>query len=69
MQIRTTLTFHHTPVRIAKINNTRDSSCWQDMGEGSPLPILVEIKTYTVTLKINILLPKKVGNQSTSRSR
>jgi hypothetical protein len=28
MQIKTTLRFHLTPVKMAKIKHTRDSSCW-----------------------------------------
>jgi hypothetical protein len=28
MQIKTTLRFHFTPVRMAKINNSGDSRCW-----------------------------------------
>jgi hypothetical protein len=29
MQIRTTLRFHLIPIRIAKIKNSSDSTCWQ----------------------------------------
>jgi len=28
MQIKTTLRFHLTPVRIAKIKNSGDNKCW-----------------------------------------
>jgi hypothetical protein len=28
MEIKTTLRFHLTPVRMAKINNSGDSRCW-----------------------------------------
>jgi hypothetical protein len=28
MQIKTTLRFHFTPVRMAKIKNSGDSRCW-----------------------------------------
>jgi len=31
MQIKTTLRFHLTPVRMAKIKNSGDSRCWQDV--------------------------------------
>ena len=33
MQIKTTLRFHLTPVRMAKIKNSDDSRCWHGCGE------------------------------------
>jgi len=33
MQIKTTLRFHFTSVRMAKIRNSGDSRCWQGCGE------------------------------------
>ena len=33
MQIKTTLRFHLSPVRMAKIKNSVDSRCWQGCGE------------------------------------
>jgi hypothetical protein len=33
MQIKTTLRFHLTPVRMAKIKNSGDSRCWRGYGE------------------------------------
>jgi hypothetical protein len=32
-QIKTTLSFHLTPVRMAKIKNSGDSRCWRGCGE------------------------------------
>jgi hypothetical protein len=37
MHIKTTLRFHLTPVRIAKIKNSFDSRCWQECGERGTL--------------------------------
>ena len=37
MQIKTTLRFHHTPVRITKIKNSRDNRCWRGCGESGTL--------------------------------
>jgi hypothetical protein len=33
MQTKTTLRFHLTPLRMAKIKNSGDSRCWQGCGE------------------------------------
>ena len=37
MQIKTTLRFHLTPVRMAKIKNSGDSICWRGCGERGTL--------------------------------
>ena len=37
MQIKTTLRFHPTPVRMDRIKNSSDSRCWQGFGERGTL--------------------------------
>ena len=37
MQIKTTLRFHLTPVRMAKIKNSGDSRSWRGIGERATL--------------------------------
>jgi len=37
MQIKTMLRFHFTPVRMAKIKNYHDSTCWRGSGERGTL--------------------------------
>jgi hypothetical protein len=37
MQIKTTLSFYITPVRMTKIKNSGDSRCWQGCGERGTL--------------------------------
>ena len=33
MQIKTGVRYYLTPVRLAKVKNTRDNKCWQGCGE------------------------------------
>ena len=37
MQIKMTLRFHFIPIRMAKIKNSSDSTCWQGCGERGTL--------------------------------
>ena len=37
VQIKTTARYHLTPVRMTKINNTRNNRCWQGCGERETL--------------------------------
>jgi hypothetical protein len=55
MQIKTTLRFHFTPVRIAIIKNTTNSRCWQGWGgKRNPHTLLVGMQASTTTLENNM---------------
>jgi hypothetical protein len=67
MQIKTTLRFHLTPVRKAKIKNSGDGRCWQGCGErGTLFHCLWNYKlvqplrksVWEVLRKLDIVLPE-----------
>jgi hypothetical protein len=41
MQIKTTLRFHLTPIKMAAIKNTNINKCWQECGKKDPHTMLV----------------------------
>jgi hypothetical protein len=59
MQIKTTLRFHLTPVRISIISNTMNNRCWQGCREKGTL--LVRMQTSTTTLEKNWRLLKNIN--------
>jgi hypothetical protein len=55
MKVKTTLRFRLIPIRIAKIKNSRDSTCWQECEErGNTPPLPVGVQICTTTLEINL---------------
>jgi hypothetical protein len=58
-----------TPVRMAKIKTSRDSTCWRRLwSKGNTFSLLVGGQTCITTLGINLAFSQKIGNSSTSRS-
>jgi hypothetical protein len=67
MQIKMTLRFNLTPVRMAKIKTTGDRQhmlerIWRKRNTPS---LLVGLQAGTITLEINLEAPEKTGNRST----
>jgi len=63
MQIKTTLRFHLTPLRLAKIKNTGDSRFWRGCGErGTLLHCWWELQNGTTILEISLEVPQNIGH-------
>jgi hypothetical protein len=54
MQIKTTLRFHLTPVRIDIIKNTNNNRCCKDMGKKEPCTLLVGMQASATNLEKNL---------------
>jgi hypothetical protein len=66
MQIKATLRFHLTPVRMAKIKILDDSRCWQGHGKrGTLLHCCWDCKLVQTTLEISLAVPQKIGHSTT----
>jgi hypothetical protein len=66
MQIKTTLRFHPTPVRMAKIKILGDSRCWGRLWrKRNTPPLLMGLQAGTITLEISLVVPQKMGHSTT----
>jgi hypothetical protein len=64
MQVKTTLRFNFTLVKMTKIKNSSNRS-WQGYGERNTPPLLVGLQAGTNTLQISLAFPQKI-EQSTN---
>ena len=68
MQIKTTLRYQLTPIRMAKIQNMDDSLCWRGCEvKGNTPPLLVGVGICTAAVDISMAVSQKIRSQSTSR--
>ena len=68
IQIKTTMRYHLTPVRLAKINNVGNNRCWQRCGERESIALLVGMKTGAATLENSTEFLQRVKNRTTLQS-
>ena len=62
MQIKTTMRYHFTPVRMAIMNKSTNSKPWQGWGKGIPNRLLVGMQTAVATVENNMGSPQKINN-------
>ena len=69
IQIKTTMRYHLTPVKMANMNNSDDNRCWQGCRERESLlhcnGNAVGMQTGAATLENSIEVPQKTKNRTT----
>jgi hypothetical protein len=56
IQVKTTLKFHLTPVKMAKMKNSGSSR--------NTLPLLMGLQSGTTNLEISLAVPQKIGHST-----
>ena len=65
MQIKTTMRYHLTLVRMAAIKKSTNNNCWRGCGMQTNVErVLVGMQTNTATMENSVEIPLKTGNRT-----
>ena len=64
MQIKTTMRYHFTPVRMAAIQKPTNNECWRVCWRKAPFYTVSGNATSTVTMKNSVEIPLKTRNRT-----
>ena len=67
MQIKTTMWYHFTPVRMAAIQSLQAINAGEGVEKGNPVKLLVGMQTSTATMENSVEIPVKPGNRTAIR--
>ena len=62
MQIKTTMRYHLTPVRMSIINKSTNTKCWWMWRKGNPFALLVGTQTGAATMESSMEICQKIKN-------
>ena len=61
MQVKTTMKYHLTPVRMAAIKKSTNNKCREGVEKRNPLTLLVGRQTSSATMENSVEIPLKTG--------